>query len=88
MVYAFLGTEGVYDYDYNGKLAWKVNLGNLGTVPRSDGLLVQVLNDAGNFNNADTTPIARCFWDSNSSSPSMHDRFQPCATQFEKNDRP
>jgi glycine/D-amino acid oxidase-like deaminating enzyme len=25
-------------------------------VPRSDGLLVQVLNDHGNFNNADTTP--------------------------------
>jgi glycine/D-amino acid oxidase-like deaminating enzyme len=31
-------------------------LGNLGTVPRSDGLLVQVLTDTGNFNNADTTP--------------------------------
>jgi len=25
-------------------------------VPRSDGLLVQVLGDTGNFNNADTTP--------------------------------
>jgi len=31
-------------------------LGNLGTVPRSDGILVQVLTDTGNFNNADTTP--------------------------------
>ena len=29
---------------------------NLSVVPRSDGLLVQVLNDAGNFDNADTTP--------------------------------
>ncbi|MBB3225938.1 glycine/D-amino acid oxidase-like deaminating enzyme [Luteibacter sp. Sphag1AF] len=25
-------------------------------IPRSDGLLVQVLNDTGNYNNADTTP--------------------------------
>lgn len=29
---------------------------NLSMVPRSDGLLVQILNDPGNFNNADTTP--------------------------------
>jgi len=29
---------------------------NLSIVPRSDGLLVQVLNDPGNFNNADTKP--------------------------------
>ena len=28
----------------------------LSMVPRSDGLLVQVLGDAGNFNNSDTTP--------------------------------
>jgi len=29
---------------------------HLSVVPRSDGLLVQVLGDTGNFNNADTTP--------------------------------
>lgn len=29
---------------------------HLSMVPRSDGLLVQVLGDTGNFNNADTTP--------------------------------
>ncbi|MHA6206085.1 FAD-dependent oxidoreductase [Dyella soli] len=29
---------------------------NLSVVPRSDGLLVQVLGDSGNFNNTDTTP--------------------------------
>jgi glycine/D-amino acid oxidase-like deaminating enzyme len=30
--------------------------GNLSVVPRSDGLLVQVLGDTGNYNNADLTP--------------------------------
>jgi len=29
---------------------------NLSVVPRSDGILVQVIGDAGNFNNADVTP--------------------------------
>lgn len=29
---------------------------NLSVVPRSDGILVQVLGDSGNFNNPDTTP--------------------------------
>ena len=32
MVYAFFGTEGLYAYDYNGKLAWKAQLGNLATL--------------------------------------------------------
>ncbi len=31
-------------------------MSNLSVVPRSDGLLVQVLGDSGNFNNNDTTP--------------------------------
>ena len=30
-VYAFFGTEGLFAYDMNGKLAWKVDLGKLGT---------------------------------------------------------
>jgi outer membrane protein assembly factor BamB len=30
-VYAFFGTEGVFAYDLNGKLAWKANVGKLGT---------------------------------------------------------
>ena len=30
-VFAFFGTEGLYAYDYNGKLVWKQNLGTLGT---------------------------------------------------------
>jgi outer membrane protein assembly factor BamB len=30
-VFAFFGTEGLYAYDYSGKLVWKQNLGKLGT---------------------------------------------------------
>jgi outer membrane protein assembly factor BamB len=30
-VFAFFGTEGLYAFDYNGKLVWKQNLGKLGT---------------------------------------------------------
>lgn len=30
-VFAFFGTEGLYAYDYQGKLVWKQNLGTLGT---------------------------------------------------------
>ncbi|HEV2800534.1 MAG TPA: PQQ-binding-like beta-propeller repeat protein [Pyrinomonadaceae bacterium] len=30
-VFAFFGTEGLYAYDFNGKLIWKQNLGKLGT---------------------------------------------------------
>ncbi|HZH91176.1 MAG TPA: PQQ-binding-like beta-propeller repeat protein [Pyrinomonadaceae bacterium] len=30
-VFAFFGTEGLYAYDFNGKLVWKQNLGKLGT---------------------------------------------------------
>lgn len=30
-VFAFFGTEGLYAYDYNGRLVWKQNLGKLGT---------------------------------------------------------
>jgi outer membrane protein assembly factor BamB len=37
MVYAFFGTEGLYAYDYNGKLAWKAQLGKLGTVGMGTG---------------------------------------------------
>jgi outer membrane protein assembly factor BamB len=32
MVYAFFGSEGLYAYDYNGKLAWKADLGKMGTL--------------------------------------------------------
>jgi outer membrane protein assembly factor BamB len=37
MVYAFFGTEGLYAFDYNGKLAWKAQLGNLPTVGMGTG---------------------------------------------------
>lgn len=30
-VYAFFGTEGLFAYDLNGKLAWKASVGKLGT---------------------------------------------------------
>jgi outer membrane protein assembly factor BamB len=36
-VYAFFGTEGLYAYDFNGKLAWKAQLGNMGTVGMGTG---------------------------------------------------
>ena len=38
------------------EVTYGLYLVNLSLVPRSDGLLVQVLNDPGNYNNADTTP--------------------------------
>lgn len=37
MVYAFFGTEGLYAFDYKGKLAWKAQLGNIGTVGMGTG---------------------------------------------------
>ena len=37
MVFAFFGTEGLYAYDMNGKLAWKADLGKLGTVGMGTG---------------------------------------------------
>lgn len=32
MVYAYFGSEGMYAYDFNGKLVWKVDLGKQGTL--------------------------------------------------------
>jgi outer membrane protein assembly factor BamB len=37
LVYAFFGTEGLFAYDVNGKLAWKANLGKLGTLGMGTG---------------------------------------------------
>lgn len=37
MVYAFFGAEGLYAYDFKGKLAWKAQLGNIGTVGMGTG---------------------------------------------------
>ena len=37
LLYAFFGTEGLYAYDFNGKLAWKAQLGKLGTVGMGTG---------------------------------------------------
>jgi outer membrane protein assembly factor BamB len=37
LVYAFFGTEGLFAYDLNGKLAWKANLGKLGTLGMGTG---------------------------------------------------
>jgi outer membrane protein assembly factor BamB len=36
-VYAFFGTEGLFAYDLNGKLAWKADLGKLGTIGMGTG---------------------------------------------------
>jgi outer membrane protein assembly factor BamB len=36
-VYAYFGTEGLYAYDMNGRLAWKVDLGKIGTVGMGTG---------------------------------------------------
>jgi len=38
------------------EVRYGLSTAHLSMVPRSDGLLVQVLGDTGNFNNADTTP--------------------------------
>ena len=45
MVYAFFGTEGLYAYDFNGKLAWKAQLGKLGTVGMGTGTSPILFND-------------------------------------------
>ncbi len=37
LVYAFFGSEGLYAYDFNGKLAWKADLGKMGTVGMGTG---------------------------------------------------
>ncbi len=37
LVYAFFGSEGLYAYDFKGKLAWKADLGKLGTVGMGTG---------------------------------------------------
>jgi outer membrane protein assembly factor BamB len=37
LVFAFFGTEGLYAFDMNGKLAWKADLGKLGTVGMGTG---------------------------------------------------
>lgn len=37
MVYAFFGTEGLYAYDFNGKLAWKAQLGNMANLGMGTG---------------------------------------------------
>ena len=37
LVYAFFGTEGLYAYDFKGNLAWKAQLGKLGTVGMGTG---------------------------------------------------
>jgi outer membrane protein assembly factor BamB len=37
LVYAFFGTEGLYAYDFKGKLAWKAQLGNIATVGMGTG---------------------------------------------------
>lgn len=37
LVFAFFGSEGLYAYDFNGKLAWKVDLGKMGTVGMGTG---------------------------------------------------
>ncbi|HVF57575.1 MAG TPA: PQQ-binding-like beta-propeller repeat protein [Pyrinomonadaceae bacterium] len=37
LVFAFFGSEGLYAFDYAGKLAWKSDLGKLGTIGMGTG---------------------------------------------------
>jgi outer membrane protein assembly factor BamB len=37
LVYAFFGTEGLYAYDFKGKLAWKAQLGNMANLGMGTG---------------------------------------------------
>ena len=37
MVYAFFGAEGLYAYDFKGKLAWKAELGKMGNLGMGTG---------------------------------------------------
>jgi len=54
-VFAFFGSEGLYAYDFNGKLAWKQNLGVLGTASVGYGvspvlykdLVIMLCDDSG-----------------------------------------
>ena len=45
MVYAFFGSEGLYAYDFNGKLAWKADLGKMGTVGMGTGTSPLIFED-------------------------------------------
>ncbi|HSE16816.1 MAG TPA: PQQ-binding-like beta-propeller repeat protein [Pyrinomonadaceae bacterium] len=45
LVYAFFGTEGLYAYDFKGKLAWKADVGKLGTVGMGTGTSPILFND-------------------------------------------
>lgn len=44
-VFAFFGTEGLYAFDYNGKLVWKQNLGTLGTASVGYGVSPVIYKD-------------------------------------------
>jgi outer membrane protein assembly factor BamB len=54
-VFAFFGSEGLYAYDYKGKLLWKKNLGKLGTASVGYGvspilfknLVIMLCDDSG-----------------------------------------
>ena len=45
MVYAFFGAEGLYAYDFKGKLAWKAQLGNMGNLGMGTGTSPILFND-------------------------------------------
>jgi outer membrane protein assembly factor BamB len=56
LVYAYFGAEGLYAYDFNGRLAWKQSLGKLGTLGMGVGtspllyenlLIIQADTEAG-----------------------------------------
>ena len=44
-VFAFFGTEGLYAYDFNGKLLWKKDLGKLGTASVGYGVSPILFNN-------------------------------------------
>lgn len=44
-VYAFFGTEGLFAYDFDGKLAWKTQVGKLGTFGMGVGTSPIIVND-------------------------------------------
>jgi outer membrane protein assembly factor BamB len=56
LVYAYFGAEGLYAYDFNGKLVWKQSLGKIGTLGMGVGtspllyenlLIIQADSEAG-----------------------------------------
>ena len=48
-VYAYFGTEGIYCYDFNGRLAWKASPGNMGNIGMGPGTSPVLYEDRVDF---------------------------------------